>query len=580
MFDKRLMQLCPESKKFIIGNILLQWAELFLNAVMIFQITNFIENLISGEWNKNIYELILIVALAIVARFFTTKATISMSYFASKTVKQKMRTLIYEKLLRLGNGWKNNVSAAEIVQESVEGVEQLESYFGQYVPQFFYAFLAPFTLFAIFGLMGSWKTATVLLICVPLIPGAIMMVQKIAKKILSKYWGQYTKLGSTFLENLQGMTTLKTYQADEFKNEEMNRESENFRKVTMKVLIMQLNSIIIMDFFTYGGSAIGIIMALKSFFVGQTGISTTLFMILMSAEFFLPMRRLGSYFHIAMNGMAASDKIFKFLQSKENDKKTETLENENIFKIIFENVNFSYDDSRKILKNVNLEISKNDFIGIVGESGSGKSTIASIIMGKNQTLGATINKKNIQNINEKSLMKKITYVSHNTVFFKGSIKENLLIASPNATDEELFSALEKCRLLDFIKTQGGLNFELKENASNLSGGQKQRLSLARALLHNSEVYIFDEATSNIDVESEEIILEVLKELTKQKTVIMISHRLANVKSASKIYVMKNGELVQSGIHKELLDQNGEYKKLWETQQEMEQFAQEEDYDEK
>ena len=318
MFDKRLMALCPESKKYIAGNIILQWLELFLNAVMIGLIALSAEKLYRGELTpRGAVPSLVIIAVTILIRFFVTRFAVRMSYLASRTVKRKLRDLIYKKLLKLGMSYREKVTTAEIVQESVEGVDQLESYFGQYVPQFFYAFIAPVTLFILFAAAGSWQTGLVLLLFVPLIPGTIMMVQKIAKKILAKYWGQYTQLGSTFLENLQGMTTLKIYQADEFKNEQMNKESEHFRVVTMKVLTMQLNSIIIMDLLAYGGTAVGIVLATRSFAEGTLGLARCLFMILLSADFFLPMRKLGSYFHVAMNGMAASDRIFRFLELEE-----------------------------------------------------------------------------------------------------------------------------------------------------------------------------------------------------------------------------------------------------------------------
>ena len=318
MFDKRLMLMCPESKKYILGNILLQFLELCLNVLMIVTIALSVQRLYDCTWMlQNLPLPLLLILCTVILRFFTTRYAVRMSYLASRTVKRVMREKIYGKLLRLGTSYREHVTTAELVQEAVEGVDQLESYFGQYVPQFFYAFMAPIALFFLFGFGGSWKVAAVLLICVPLIPGAIMMVQKIAKKILAKYWGQYTQLGSTFLENLQGMTTLKTYQADGYKNVEMNKESEHFRKVTMAVLTMQLNSVTIMDFVAYGGAALGILLAAQAFISGSIGLANVIFMILLSADFFLPMRRLGSYFHVAMNGMGASDKIFKFLGEKE-----------------------------------------------------------------------------------------------------------------------------------------------------------------------------------------------------------------------------------------------------------------------
>ena len=575
MFDKRLTQLCPESKKYIAGNIILQWLELICNAAMIRLIAESLDNLYAVHkplfwWDT----LLCMFGLLILIRFFTAQGATRMSYLASKTVKQKLRELIYGKLLRLGSKYREQVTTAELVQESVEGVDQLESYFGLYVPQFFYAFIAPITLFFLFGFGGSWATATVLLVCVPLIPGAIMMVQKIAKKLLSKYWGQYTQLGSTFLENLQGMTTLKTYQADEFKNEQMNEESEHFRFVTMKVLTMQLNSIIIMDFFAYGGAALGILMATRAFVKGNLALANCIFMILLSAEFFLPMRRLGSYFHVAMNGMAASDKIFKFLKLDEPADRIGIIEE--IGEISLNDVHFSYDESREILQGISMKIPENSFVGIVGESGCGKSTVASLLMERNTpTAGTlTLNGRDMSEIAEDDLMENFTYISHAPYFFKGTVRENLLLGVPcfAAEDSVLWEVLDRCNLSAFLKTENGLDTVLLENAGNLSGGQRQRLALARAILHDSPVYIFDEATSNIDVESEEVILSEIRKLAKNKTIIMISHRLANVADADNIYCLESGNIAESGTHEELLKKDGTYAKLWLTQAELENYG--------
>ena len=576
MFDKRLMKMCPDSKKYIAGNILLQWLELCANAMMIFIIAMTIEQFFSNNITLTSFILRMVtVAFTIAARWFTARGTVYMSYLASRAVKRIMREQIYTKLLRLGSAYREHASTAELVQESVEGVEQLESYFGQYVPQFFYAFFAPVTLFVLFGIAGSWGVASVLLICVPLIPAAIMAVQRVAKKILSKYWNRYTQLGSTFLENLQGMTTLKTYQADEYKNEQMNRESEEFRIVTMKVLTMQLNSIIIMDLFAYGGASLGIALAGKQFIDSNLGIASTVFMIMLSAEFFLPMRRLGSYFHIAMNGMAASEKIFRFLNETEPDKKTGELKKES-GNIELSNISFSYEADRKILHDVSLKIAEKSFVGIVGESGSGKSTVASLIMGRNTaTVGKIeIGGLDIGTISDENLLKNITYIGFGSVFFKGTVRDNLLIAASDSSDEKLRSILERCKIADFFDEEKGLDTELLENAGNLSGGQKQRLALARALLHDSPIYIFDEATSNIDIESEESILEVIRELAKQKTVVMITHRLANVSDADNIYCMEAGRVSGSGTHEELLASCDTYGRLWETQQELENLGKE------
>lgn len=574
MFDKRLMKTCPESKRYVIGNILFQWLELVTNVVMIGVIATMVEDLFDKRLDMMSIALKLcVLAITLVLRFCVTKGATRMSYHASKTIKRVMRELIYRKILRLGNTYREHATSAELVQESVEGVEQLESYFGQYVPQFFYAFLAPITLFFTFTFVGGFKVGLVLLICVPLIPGAIVMVQKIAKKLLSKYWDQYVKLGSTFLENLQGMTTLKIYRADKYKNDQMNAESENFRRITMKVLMMQLNSIIIMDFFAYGGAALGIALAGKAFIDGRISLFAVIFMILLSADFFLPMRKLGSYFHVAMNGMAASDKIYKFLAKEEPCEKPEIFPEE-FSEIRLNNISFSYTGEREVLHDVSACIKEGEYVGIVGESGSGKSTIAALLLGKNVLSVGSImfGDKNINIINEKNLLKNITYVGLSSVFFKGSVRENLLLAEPNATDEMLWQALAESNLTEFLKNEKGLDTMLTENAGNLSGGQKQRLALARALLHDSKIYVFDEATSNIDAESEELILAEIKKLAKVKTVIMITHRLANITEADSILCLKDGGLVGKGTHEELLRDCEEYRKLWEKQKELEEFT--------
>lgn len=574
MFDKRLMAMCPESRKYIIGNIVCQWTELLMNAVMIFIISNAVGMLYSGAFTaREMIISLVVLGVTLIVRFFMTKKTSEMSYLASKTVKRAMREQIYRKILRLGSSYREHATTSELVQESVEGVEQLESYFGLYVPQFFYAFIAPLTLFVLFGISGSFKVAGVLLVCVPLIPGAIVMVQKIAKKILAKYWDQYAKLGSTFLENLQGMTTLKTYRADAYKNIKMNEESENFRKITMKVLTMQLNSIIIMDFFAYGGAALGIALACKGFIEGSITLQSTVFMILLSADFFLPMRKLGSYFHVAMNGMAASDRIFKFLNEPEPEEKKESLPDSGL-DIKIDGISFSYDGDKNVLENVSLNIKDGTFTGIVGESGSGKSTIASLIMGRNSVKqgSLTVAGRNISDINEENLFRTIDYVGLGSTFFKGTVRDNLLMARPDATDDELWKVLEECNIDGFFRSEDGLDTGLTENAGNLSGGQKQRLALARAVLHDAKIYIFDEATSNIDIESEEIILDEIKKLSKTKTVIMITHRLMNVKDADVICCLVNGHITGTGTHDELLSGCESYGKLWNTQKALEEFG--------
>ena len=573
MINKRLIGTVAESKKYIAGNVVLQWCSLAANIAMMFSITSLLANLFYGSADTaSIWATAVVVLLALFIRFLCTTGASRMSYLSSKAVKKTLREKIYEKLLRLGASYNEQVKTSEVVQVAVEGVDQLETYFGAYLPQFFYAMLAPLTLFAVLCFVNV-PAAIVLLVCVPLIPVAIAAVQTWAKKLLGKYWGQYTALGDTFLENLQGLTTLKIYQADEFKNKEMNVEAEKFRRITMKVLTMQLNSITIMDLIAYGGAALGVIMAVTQYANNHVSLAGCLLIILLAADFFLPMRQLGSFFHIAMNGMAASDKIFRLLDLPEH--KQEVSESFPLqHDIVCSGLRFSYEPDREILHGVDLQFPQGSFTALVGESGCGKSTVASILMGRNKgyTGSVTIGGVELRKVNESSLLRNITYVGHQSYLFKGTVRDNLLMSRPSASDDELWEVLERVHLAGFLKAEQGLDTPLLEKAGNLSGGQCQRLALARALLHDSPVYIFDEATSNIDVESENDIMAEIHKLARTKTVILISHRLANVVQADNIYVLDGGNIAECGSHEELLENYGLYEKLWNAQQALENYG--------
>ncbi len=574
MIKTRLVKLLADSKKYIIYVILFQWLNLISQVVMVFTLADLIERLYLNTLNQEIIKIAIFKFIAvIIVKFICDKMITKMSYLASADVKRTLREKIYEKMLRLGSSYNEKVATSEIVQVSTEGVEQLETYFGKYLPQLFYSLLAPITLFVILKKI-SFKASIVLLICVPLIPISIVVVQKIAKRLLNKYWSIYTGLGDSFLENLQGLTTLKIYQADQKKADEMDRESEQFRNITMKVLTMQLNSTSVMDIVAYGGAAIGMITSISEFIKGNISISGTLCIVLLASEFFLPLRLLGSYFHIAMNGMAASDKIFKILDLEETYDKQEKIKDEPL-NIEFKNVCFAYEENRPILKGINMSIPAHSFISIVGKSGCGKSTIASLLSGKNKnyTGDILIGSTSLKEINEEDLLKHVLLVKHNSYLFKGTVLENLKMAKPNASRQEMEAVLEKVNLLGFLNSQDGLNTKLLEKASNLSGGQAQRLVLAKALLkENVSIYIFDEATSNIDIESEEIIMKVIKDLAKEKTVILISHRLANVVSSDKIYYLSDGLIKEEGRHKQLIELNGEYACVYNSQIQLENYG--------
>ena len=568
MINKRLVNTVSESKKYIFGNVLCQWISLLANILMMYEIAIMLGNLSDA---RQMMITLYVSIMALVIRYVCTNISSKLSYLSSKSVKKKLREMIFEKLYHLGSSYKEKVNTSEIVQVAVEGVDQLETYFGSYLPQFFYAMLAPLTLFAVLCFVNV-PSAVVLLVCVPLIPITIVIIQKWAKKLLSRYWDQYSELGDTFLENLQGLTTSKIYGADEYKHQEMNEQSERFRKITMKVLTMQLNSITIMDIVAYGGAALGVILSITQYRAGNVDLSGCLLIILLAADFFLPMRMLGSYFHIAMNGMAASEKIFRLLDLKEDDVGGKVIENDYSIKV--EHLNFSYDVNREILHDVSMSFPMGSFTAIVGESGCGKSTLAGVLVGRNKGYfgDVSVGGVSLKEVGEASLMDTITYISHASYIFKGSVRDNLLLANPKCDEQTLWKVLERVNLASFLKEEGGLDTMLNEKGSNLSGGQCQRLALARALLHDSRVYIFDEATSNIDVESENDIMKEIHNLAKTKTVILISHRLANVENADNIYVLDKGSVVEYGKHEDLLKKNGVYKNLWTSQQELEKYV--------
>ena len=573
MIKKRLLALMAESKTYIIQNIFWQWLGLLFSIITMGTAGWLFQTVWDGFISlSDCLPAAIVLFFCIGLRAYCSRRASAASANAGNDVKQELRQRLYEKLTRLGSSYHEKVPTAEAVQVAVEGVEQLEVYFGKYIPQLFYSILAPVTLFIVLSFV-SLKASFVLLICVPLIPLTIMGVQKLAKRLLGRYWGTYTELGDSFLENLQGLTTLKIYQADEQKAKEMDQEAEHFRKITMKVLMMQLNSIIVMDVVAYGGAALGMIAVLREFASGTVSLGGTVTMILLSAEFFIPMRLLGSFFHIAMNGMAASDRLFAILDLEEGQTGEECL-GDGPASVIFRDVCFSYDGERQILDQVSFQLPENGLISLVGTSGCGKSTIAGLLTGRNRGYRGTIRigGKELSRIQEDSLLSHVTMVSHNSYLFKGTVRENLLMAAPMATEKEMEAALKKVNLYEFLKSQRGLDTELMERGSNFSGGQCQRLALARALLHDTPIYIFDEATSNIDAESEEQIMKVVRELSQNHCVLLISHRLANVVDSQSIYVLSGGRLAEEGTHNELMGKKGIYAGLYSEQNILEAYG--------
>ena len=577
MIKTRLIGQVPSSKKYIALTVVAQWLKTVANIVMMFILSNLLAQIL----DKKVFTfsslmpylggILGVMIVRYLCGYFSSKT----SFYASSEVKKVLRQKMYKKLTRMGASYHEKVSTSEVLQVFVEGVDQLELSFGKYLPQFFFAMLAPITLFAVLVFV-SWKASVVLLICVPLIPLSIVAVQKIAKRLLSKYWGVYTNLGDTFLENIQGLTTLKVYRADERKNIEMNEKAEEFRRITMKVLTMQLNSVSVMDIVAYAGSAIGVVIAIIQVKNGTITLPQAFLIIMLAADFFLPLRLLGSFFHVAMNGMAASDKLFKLLDTKEDEQGTETNVDFNN-DIVIKNLSFSYDGEKTVLNKINATIEKNKLVSIVGKSGCGKSTLASLLCGttKGYSGSITIGGVEIRDIDEKVLMNNITAVNFNSYIFAGTVKENMLIADKNASDDKMIKALKTVNLWSFLSEQDGLNTRLNQQGSNFSGGQRQRLAIARALMHNTPIYIFDEVTSNIDAESENDIMDVIHNMAKIKTVILISHRLENVVNSDDIILLDKGEIKEEGTHSRLMSLGEEYKLMYLTQAELEKYSKEE-----
>ena len=574
VINKKLLSFDRGALRYVGANVAFQWLGMLCNVIFVRAIARLLGAVFAGTLTGAALRQDLVLCLGTVPlRFAFTMLASSMSDQASKDVKRTLRSSIYAKLTRLGANYTETVATSEVVMLASEGVEQIDTYFAKYLPQLFYSLLAPVTLFVL--LVGVHaRSAIILLCCVPLIPMFIVAVQKFAKKLLNKYWGEYTTLGDSFLENIQGLTTLKIYQADGWKHEQMNAQAERFRKITMKVLTMQLNSVTLMDLMAYGGAGLGIISAVSAFAAGQLSLTATLTIVLLAADFFLPLRLLGSYFHIAMNGAASAEKIFKLLAADEPTDGQQTVPADTTLQL--DQVTFGYEKDRTILHGVSLTIPQGSFVSLVGESGCGKSTIVALLSGSRTgyTGSVTLGGVPVEQLQQAQRLRTLTVVPHNATIFKGTVEANLRMARPDASESDLWAALEQVNLADFCRSQEGLQTALHEGGSNLSGGQRQRLAMARALLHDTPIYLFDEATSNVDAESENDIMAAIKSLAGKKTVILISHRLANVVDSDCIYVLDKGRIVEQGTHAALLKQQGAYSRLYTAQKQLETLGEE------
>jgi len=572
MIDKKLLALLGHNKKYIFYAVGLMIVGLFANlaitASICYAIQYAAEYTSSGSNAQGFILPAVIVITAMAIRYVTSRSIGDLKDTLGRNVKKDLRQKIYDKIIKLGVRTTDNMSMAGLTQLSMEGVEQLDLYYSAYIPQFFYAMIAPIILFIV-TVRINWAVALVLLACVPLIPMSIIAVSRYAKKIFAKYWGKYTSMGDSFLDSVQGLKELKIFQADAAQNIKMNETSEEFRKITMKVLVMQLASTTIMDMVAYGGAGLGIALTIHAVVNGSLSAYAALFLILVAVDFFLPLRAFGSAFHIAMNGASAGNKILSLLAQPDPVWGNETVAST---EITVKDVTFSYDGTRDVLKHASMNFGSTGMCAIVGESGSGKSTVVNLLLGAYhpQQGSILVGNKPLETLSRESYYSHISVVSYNTYIFNETIRQNFMLAKYNVTDEEIYSALKKVNLYDFIIDNGGLDKVITEDAANISGGQKQRLALAINLVANKDVYIFDEATSNIDIESEAIIMNNIKELSKEKSVIVISHRLANIIAADTIYYIEDGEVKENGTHNELMNMHEGYAKLYTTQKKLEE----------
>ena len=573
MFDKRLFSLVPGVMRHIAGNVALQWLALLANVVLFVSVGRLLQSVLAGgATGIDLARTLLVAVVAVAVRLVCQAQTTKQGLAAFALAKQRVRTLVYDKLVRMGPSYRETVATSEATQLCVEGVEQLEAYFGSYLPQLFYSLIASVTLFFCLAPLCT-PAAVVLLCCVPLIPISLMAVMKIAKRIMGDYWHSYTDLGALFLESIQGLTTLKVFGADEERHRRMNEEAEKFRKATMRLLSMQLNSVIVMDIFAFAGAAAGIVVMLNSYAVGTVTFAGAFAFVFLAADFFIPLRTLGSFFHTATGGMAAAERMYRIIDAPEPAFGTQAVTCTSVG-IECRNVSYSYDGTRTVLQNADFTARPGGFVGITGASGSGKSTLAGILTGANlsYTGSVTIGGIDLRDISAESLRDTVTYVGFRGFLFAGTVRSNLLMARAGASDDELWEALSRCRIDDFVRRSGGLDAPVSAEGTNLSGGQRQRLAMARALLHDTPVYIFDEATSNIDADSEAAIIDAVAELARTKTVVMVSHRLAALRGCDKVYVFEAGRVVQTGTHEELAKQDGPYASLWARQAELEDFS--------
>ena len=567
MIDKRLYNFSGNIKKYISITTFLSCVKLIANIFFYFIFAFLLVSLINKDFSFSYSHIIISILIIVFVRQFSTIKVAHMLGNLVVDVKRNLRKLIFKKTLKLGLAYSQLFKTQELIHLSVDNVEQLEVYFGGFLTQFYYCIVSSFILFfsiAYFNL----KIAFILLGFSLAIPLSLYIILDKVKKIQKKYFAKYMNVGTLFLDSLQGLTILKIYGTDEKREEEIAKMSEEFRIETMRVLKMQLLSIAAINWIIYAGTILAIVTSIKLFLNGSLGLFPMLFIFMLAPEFFIPMRTLTSLFHVAMTGVSAAENIISFVDSPErNNNGNKEFKNENEIKV--SKLNFSYPDGTQSLKDIDMTFKKGNLTAVVGHSGCGKSTLVSVLAGelKSKKNEIFIDNVDIQNIKIEDKIKNILKITHDSHIFSGTVRENLTVANENLSDETMIEVLKKVKLWGVLS----LDTILESQGKNLSGGQAQRVALARALLYDASVYIFDEATSNIDIESEEIILNIIYSLSKEKTVIYISHRLPAIKNADCIYVMDKGKVIENGKHDELYAKKELYYNMYKHQEELETY---------
>ena len=546
MFNKKLFNELKSEKLQILKLLLIKILQMTTNVAMIFLIGKSIEALISSSFSGS--KFILFMLLIIGLNIFLIKIEASISYKASYRIKNNLRERLMKKVFSFKMEYGSKISISEVINLGVEGIEQLNLFYSALLPQLLFSLIGPIILFCILSFL-NFKIAIIMLLLIPLIPLAIMMVQKLAKKVVKTYWKSYTNLSEVFIDFLYGLTSLEVFNADEDYNDLLNEKAEDFRVKTMKLLMMQLNNITVLDLISYAGSALGIILSIYYYSKGQLSVFAAFSFILLSQEFFLPLRRLGALFHVAMNGITAANSLFEILEIESIEDFKNLIQDERV-DVEVKNLNFSYGE-KEILKGLNMKIKSNKITAIVGESGCGKSTLAKLIGGFERNYDGEILYNGLSEISNDSLNENIMLVDNNPYFFKESLRYNLKMANKNADDDKLIEVLEEVGLYSYFKNIGGLDSILESAGNNLSGGQKQRLAIGRALLKEPKILILDESISNIDKESEDLILNLIQKLKEKMTIILITHRLNTVLQADYIYYLDNKKVAEEGSFEEI-----------------------------